>query len=103
MAPRRVEAKAACETHVQAYRARLSLKTIAFYKELKEGVCQSLCVSPMRIVHLDHSGLPGGGQLGLRRFVGTAELRHAHTVVVLTPGPVVDAIGEAGGDVLLQP
>lgn len=51
----------------------------------------------MRVVHLDHSGLPGGGQLGLRRFVGSATLRHSHTVVALTPGPVVDAIIEDNG------
>lgn len=55
----------------------------------------------MRIVHLDHSGLPGGGQLGLRRLVGTEKLRHAHAVLVLTRGPVFDEIGTTGGDVRL--
>lgn len=51
----------------------------------------------MRVVHLDHSGLPGGGQLGLRRFIGSSSLRHCHSAVFLTPGPVVEAITDSGG------
>lgn len=54
----------------------------------------------MRVVHLDHSGLPGGGQLGLKRLLTAATLLHTPVAIFLTDGPVADELAGAGVEVV---
>lgn len=53
----------------------------------------------VRALHLDHSGLPGGGQLGLKRFLrqGSGEVRNS--ALLLSGGPVADDMVAGGSPV----
>lgn len=46
---------------------------------------------PLRILHLDHTGVPGGGQLGLCRYLEQSP-DGQHGVAFLTGGPTVDRV-----------
>ena len=47
----------------------------------------------MRIVHVDHSGLPGGGQLGLARYAQRTSHPDTH-VHFLSGGPIADDLAQ---------
>lgn len=49
------------------------------------------------VVFVDHSGLPGGGQLGLERYVGASDL--TPSVVFATSGPVASRLASSTADV----
>lgn len=49
-----------------------------------------------RIVFVDHSGLPGGGQLGLARFLKGTRLQNVH-VVLMGPGPAFEDVRVSRG------
>lgn len=51
--------------------------------------------SELRVLHLDHTAVPGGGQLGLTRFIENAP-RGVHAVAFLTGGAMVDRIERTG-------
>lgn len=52
-----------------------------------------------RLVNVDHSGEPGGGQLGLKRYVASDARTFASKVVFLTGGPVADELAMQNGNV----
>lgn len=54
--------------------------------------------SELRVLHLDHTAVPGGGQLGLTRFIENAP-RGVHAVAFLTGGAMVDRIERTGTQV----
>jgi glycosyltransferase involved in cell wall biosynthesis len=51
--------------------------------------------SLIRVAFVDHSGLPGGGQLGLQRYLSQTHSIEA-AVFILGPGHAFDALPEAG-------
>ncbi len=52
----------------------------------------------LRVLHVDHSGLPGGGQLGLKRYAEIPS-RHQRHFYFLEGGPVADALDASAADV----
>ncbi|GIG22668.1 hypothetical protein Cch01nite_33920 [Cellulomonas chitinilytica] len=52
----------------------------------------------LAVLHVDPSGTPGGGQLGLARVLAGAS-GHAHSALFLEGGPVVDDLEAAGAAV----
>lgn len=55
----------------------------------------------MKVLHVDHSGLPGGGQLGLERYaIGSS--RHRRSYLFLESGPVAERLISGGHDVRLS-
>lgn len=49
----------------------------------------------LNLIFIDHSGQPGGGQLGLQRYL-TQHSIHGRSVVFISGGPVADQLAAAG-------
>jgi glycosyltransferase involved in cell wall biosynthesis len=55
----------------------------------------------VRVLHVDHSGLPGGGQLGLARYA-RARSKADKSFLFLSGGPVTDSLREQGLSVTMS-
>lgn len=55
----------------------------------------------MKITFVDHAGDPGGGQLGLLRYVQSPYRRADVRCILLTGGPIVDQLRDAGAEVVV--
>lgn len=63
----------------------------------KVSPSDSTTPSPLRVLIVDHSGMPGGGQLGLSRYL-TWDSSLSRMTVFLAGGPIADRVRDGGAD-----